>query len=34
MPNHRRIKGSISRTIYAQAGISREDFLNYFEKSR
>jgi predicted RNA binding protein YcfA (HicA-like mRNA interferase family) len=34
MPNHSRIKGSTLRTICAQAGISREDFLNAFEKTR
>ena len=34
MPNHRRIKGSTLRTILTQAGISRDDFLNTFDKSR
>jgi predicted RNA binding protein YcfA (HicA-like mRNA interferase family) len=32
MPNHRTIKGSTLRTIFTQAGISREEFLSYFEQ--
>ena len=32
MPNHRRIKGSTLRTILSQANISREDFLQTYEK--
>ena len=32
MPNHRRIKGSTLRTILTQSGISRDDFLNVYEK--
>jgi predicted RNA binding protein YcfA (HicA-like mRNA interferase family) len=34
IPNHKRIKGSTLRAICAQAGISRDDFLNAFEKTR
>ena len=34
IPNHSRIKGSTLRIICAQAGISREDFLTAYEKSR
>jgi len=33
MPNHLKIKASTLRTICTQAGISREDFLNAYEKS-
>jgi predicted RNA binding protein YcfA (HicA-like mRNA interferase family) len=33
MPNHRRIKGSTLRTICAQAGIPRDDFLATYHKS-
>ena len=33
MPNHLLIKGSTLRTICSQAGISREDFLNAFNRS-
>jgi predicted RNA binding protein YcfA (HicA-like mRNA interferase family) len=33
IPNHDRIKGSTLRTICTQAGISRKDFLDAFEKS-
>jgi predicted RNA binding protein YcfA (HicA-like mRNA interferase family) len=33
MPNHRTIKGSTLRTILTQAGISRDDFLNAYEKA-
>lgn len=33
MPNQMRIKSSTLRTICAQAGISRNDFLNAYEKS-
>jgi predicted RNA binding protein YcfA (HicA-like mRNA interferase family) len=32
MPNHLRIKASTLRTICTQAGISRDDFLNAYEK--
>ena len=31
MPNHPKIKKSTLRTILTQAGISREDFLRFFE---
>ena len=33
MPNHPRIKSSTLRTICTQAGISRDDFINAYEKS-
>jgi predicted RNA binding protein YcfA (HicA-like mRNA interferase family) len=33
MPNHPRIKASTLRTICTQAGISRDDFLNAYEKA-
>jgi predicted RNA binding protein YcfA (HicA-like mRNA interferase family) len=33
MPNHDYIKASTLRTIYTQAGISREDFLAAYDKS-
>lgn len=33
MPNHRVIKGSTLRTICTQAGISREDFLEAYDRS-
>ncbi len=33
MPNHRTIKGSTLRTILTQAGISRDEFLNAYEKA-
>jgi predicted RNA binding protein YcfA (HicA-like mRNA interferase family) len=32
MPNHRTIKGSTLRTILSQAGISREEFLEAYER--
>jgi len=32
MPNHRTIKGSTLRTILSQAGISRDDFLEVYDK--
>jgi predicted RNA binding protein YcfA (HicA-like mRNA interferase family) len=32
MPNHPKIKSSTLRTICAQAGISREDFINAYQK--
>ncbi len=32
MPNHEKIKGSTLRAICTQAGISREEFLEVFEK--
>ncbi|MEA2034408.1 MAG: type II toxin-antitoxin system HicA family toxin [Euryarchaeota archaeon] len=31
LPNHSRIKGSTLRTIYSQAGISRDDFLKFYK---
>ena len=34
MPNHRTIKGATLRTILTQANISREDFLNEYEKHK
>jgi len=33
MPNHPKIKASTLRTICTQAGISRDDFLNAYEKA-
>jgi predicted RNA binding protein YcfA (HicA-like mRNA interferase family) len=33
MPNHPKIKGSTLRTICTQAGISRDDFLDVYEKA-
>jgi predicted RNA binding protein YcfA (HicA-like mRNA interferase family) len=30
VPNHRTIKGSTSRAILSQAGISRDDFLKVY----
>jgi predicted RNA binding protein YcfA (HicA-like mRNA interferase family) len=33
MPNHPKIKASTLRTICTQAGISRDDFLEAFEKT-
>jgi predicted RNA binding protein YcfA (HicA-like mRNA interferase family) len=33
MPNHPKIKASTLRTICTQAGISREEFLNAYEKT-
>lgn len=33
LPNHRKIKGPTLRTICAQAGISRDDFLKAFKKA-
>lgn len=33
MPNHLRIKASTLRTICTQAGISRNDFLEAYEKT-
>lgn len=33
MPNHPRIKASTLRTICTQSGISRDDFLNAYEKA-
>ena len=32
MPNHRRIKSSTLRTILTQSGISRDEFLDIYEK--
>ncbi len=32
MPNHEKIKGSTLRTICTQAGISREEFLEIYER--
>ncbi|HUV91432.1 MAG TPA: type II toxin-antitoxin system HicA family toxin [Anaerolineae bacterium] len=33
MPNHRHIKASTLRTICTQAGISRHDFLEAYERA-
>lgn len=33
LPNHPRIKASTLRTICTQAGISREDFLEAYERA-
>jgi predicted RNA binding protein YcfA (HicA-like mRNA interferase family) len=33
MPNHRTLKGSTLRAILTQAGISRDDFLDAYEKA-
>ncbi len=33
MPNHLKIKASTLRTICTQTGISRDDFLNAYEKA-
>jgi predicted RNA binding protein YcfA (HicA-like mRNA interferase family) len=33
MPNHPKIKSSTLRTICTQAGISRDDFLDAYEKT-
>ncbi|MCO6448713.1 MAG: type II toxin-antitoxin system HicA family toxin [Ignavibacterium album] len=33
MPNHNKIKSSTLRTICTQAGISREDFIDAYERS-
>ncbi|OFV90734.1 MAG: hypothetical protein A3H28_11515 [Acidobacteria bacterium RIFCSPLOWO2_02_FULL_61_28] len=33
MPNHLRIKASTLRTICTQAGISRDDFLQAYDKA-
>jgi predicted RNA binding protein YcfA (HicA-like mRNA interferase family) len=33
MPNHSRIKASTLRTICTQAGITREEFLNAYDKT-
>ncbi len=33
MPNHNKIKGSTLRMICTQAGITREDFNQAYEKS-
>lgn len=32
MPNHRKIKSSTLRAILTQSGISRDEFLNVYEK--
>jgi len=32
MPNHRRIKSSTLRTILTQSGISRDEFLDIYER--
>jgi predicted RNA binding protein YcfA (HicA-like mRNA interferase family) len=32
LPNHRRIKGSTLRSICRQAGISRDDFIDAFNR--
>jgi len=33
MPNHRTIKASTLRTILAQVGIARDDFLSGYDKN-
>ena len=33
MPNHSRLKGSTLRTICTQAGISRDEFVEAYNKS-
>lgn len=33
MPNHRTIKGSTLRTILTQIGVSRDDFMEAYEKA-
>jgi hypothetical protein len=33
MPNHRTIKGSTLRTVCTQAGISRDDFLDAYDRA-
>jgi len=33
MPNHRRLKASTLRTICTQSGISRQDFLEAYERA-
>jgi len=33
MPNHPKIKSSTLRTICTQSGISRDEFLNTYEKT-
>jgi predicted RNA binding protein YcfA (HicA-like mRNA interferase family) len=33
MPNHIKIKASTLRTICTQAGISRDDFINAYERA-
>jgi predicted RNA binding protein YcfA (HicA-like mRNA interferase family) len=33
MPNHCRIKGSTLRTICSQAGISRDEFLEAYQRA-
>ena len=33
IPNHSKIKASTLRTICTQAGISRDDFLNAYERA-
>ena len=33
IPNHKRIKASTLRTVLTQAGISREEFLEAFDRS-
>ena len=33
MPNHPKIKASTLRTICTQAGISRDEFLNAYNKT-
>jgi predicted RNA binding protein YcfA (HicA-like mRNA interferase family) len=32
MPNHRKVKSSVLRTIYTQTGISRKSFLDAYYK--
>jgi len=33
IPNHRTIKASTLRTVCTQAGISRDDFLNAYDRA-
>jgi predicted RNA binding protein YcfA (HicA-like mRNA interferase family) len=33
MPNHPQIKASTLRTVCTQSGISRDDFINAYEKT-
>ncbi len=33
LPNHKALKGSILRTICTQAGVSRVDFLEAYERA-
>lgn len=33
LPNHKKIKGSTLRTICTQTGISRSEFLKFYDRS-